>query len=148
MRIARDDAAGRIPHFCTACGCRVCFDVYKTGHSTGDAIGPKNLGSPKLVRLRLTRQERGRGRLPCAIDGCKWTELAATAHYSAISLAKLCQFSLRQLERQFQWAYGKSPRVWLEERRLMEAQQLLLLGHQLKCIAGQVGFKNAPSMCR
>ena len=77
-----------------------------------------------------------------------WKRLAAAAHYDAKSLAGLCGFSVRQLERDFHQHLGRTPQDWLDERRLKAAQELLLTGQRVKVVALELGFKQVSHFCR
>ena len=65
----------------------------------------------------------------------RWEQLAGTARYDAKDLAKLCNLSVRQLERDFRHLLDRSPQDWLNEQRIKAAQQLLLSGQQVKLVA-------------
>jgi AraC family transcriptional regulator len=77
-----------------------------------------------------------------------WEELATIAHYDANELAKLCHLSVRQLERQFRYNLDQSPQDWLDERRLMAAQRMLLTGQMVKVVALGLSFKQVSHFCR
>jgi AraC-like DNA-binding protein len=77
-----------------------------------------------------------------------WEGLAGTAHYDAKELAKLCNLSVRQLERDFRRVLGCSPQGWLNEQRIKAAQQLLLSGQPVKVVALELGFKQSSHFCR
>ncbi|HXF10542.1 MAG TPA: helix-turn-helix transcriptional regulator [Desulfuromonadaceae bacterium] len=74
--------------------------------------------------------------------------LAVTAHYEAKELARLCDISPRQLQREFRRRFGCSPQNWLNERRIQAAQQLLLLGQPVKVVALELGYKQTSHFCR
>src|SRR6478735_518085 len=78
----------------------------------------------------------------------RWEELAEAARFNARELARLCQISDRQLQRQFRDHLDRSPRDWLNERRLEAAQRLLLSGHPIKIITFELGFKHVSHFCR
>jgi AraC family transcriptional regulator len=80
-------------------------------------------------------------------DG-KWEELALTAHYDANELAKLCCISTRQLQRHFRCRFHYSPQSWLNQRRLLAAEELLLSGDSVKKVALDLGFKQTSHFCR
>ena len=81
------------------------------------------------------------------VDG-KWEGLAETAHYNSSELARLCGISTRQLQRHFRRSFYCSPQSWLNERRLLAAQHLLLSGESIKKIALDLGFKQPSHFCR
>lgn len=78
----------------------------------------------------------------------EWEKLASISHYDVRELAKLCQLSVRQLERDFRRQYACTPRNWLNEQRLKIAGQLLLSGRSIKVVASELGFKQTSHFCR
>ena len=78
----------------------------------------------------------------------RWEQLAGTARYDAKELAKLCNLSVRQLERDFRHNLERSPQNWLNEQRIKAAQQLLLSGQPVKVVAFELGFKQSSHFCR
>ena len=83
----------------------------------------------------------------CSLAEQQWEKLAAPAHYHATELAKLYHRSVRQLRREFQRELGRSPRDWLNERRILAAKQYLLSGEQEKNVASALGFQNVSYFC-
>jgi AraC-like DNA-binding protein len=77
-----------------------------------------------------------------------WEQLAGKARYDAKELAKLCNLSVRQLERDFRRILERSPQGWLNEQRIKAAQQLLLSGQPVKVVALELGFKQSSHFCR
>jgi AraC family transcriptional regulator len=78
----------------------------------------------------------------------EWEGLAGAARYDVRELARICQLSGRQLRRVIRRHFGCSPHDWLNERRLLAAQQLLLSGDPIKKVAFDLGFKQASHFCR
>jgi AraC-like DNA-binding protein len=78
----------------------------------------------------------------------KWEGLAETSHYNANQLARLCGVSTRHLQRHFRRNFHCSPQSWLNERRLLVAQDLLLSGESVKKVALDLGFKQPSHFCR
>ena len=78
----------------------------------------------------------------------QWEQLAGAARYDAKELAKLCNLSVRQLERDFRRGLERSPQDWLNEQRIKAAQQLLLSGQPVKVVALELGFKQTSHFCR
>jgi len=78
----------------------------------------------------------------------KWEELAESSHYDANQLARLCGISTRQLQRHFRRSFHCSPQSWLNDRRLLAAQNLLLAGESVKKVALDLGFKQPSHFCR
>lgn len=77
-----------------------------------------------------------------------WKRLAAAAHYDAKELAKLCNLSVRQLERNFRSNLDRSPQAWLNEQRIRAAQSLLCSGQPVKVVSLELGFKQVSHFCR
>lgn len=77
-----------------------------------------------------------------------WEELVEAAHYDARKLAELCDISVRQLQRHFRRNFDCSPQIWLNKRRLLAAQKLLLQGEPVKKVALDLGFKQTSHFCR
>ncbi|MGA3284414.1 MAG: helix-turn-helix domain-containing protein [Verrucomicrobiota bacterium] len=77
-----------------------------------------------------------------------WEQMAGVAHYDAKELARLCDLSVRQLERGFQHKLARTPQDWLNEQRIKAAQQLLLSGQPVKVVALELGFKQVSHFCR
>jgi AraC family transcriptional regulator len=77
-----------------------------------------------------------------------WEKKAANARYDANELARICNLSVRQLERQFQHSLSRTPQDWLNERRILMARQLLQSGELVKRIAFDLGFKQSSHFCR
>ena len=78
----------------------------------------------------------------------RWEELAEAAHFNAKELARLCQVSTRQLQRDFRRCLSRSPQEWLNERRILAARELLLAGRSIKWVAFELGFKQPSHFCR
>ena len=78
----------------------------------------------------------------------RWEQLAGTARYDAKDLAKLCNLSVRQLERDFRRGLERSPQDWLNEQRIKASQQLLISGQPVKVVAFELGFKQPSHFCR
>jgi AraC family transcriptional regulator len=87
-----------------------------------------------MVRIALSKQH--------------WEELAETARFDARELARLCRVSTRQLERDLRRQLGRTPQDWLNERRIIAAERLLISGLQVKAVAFELGFKQASHFCR
>lgn len=72
----------------------------------------------------------------------EWALLAHKAEYRAQNLARSIKISLRQLERFFIEHFGRPPQEWLDELRLVKAAVLLVAGHRVKEVSGNLGFKD------
>jgi AraC-like DNA-binding protein len=77
-----------------------------------------------------------------------WPELARAANWSASALARRCGVSVRTLERYFLRNMGKSPKVWLAEKRQLLAIELLREGSTVKETAGRTGYNHASTFSR
>ncbi len=78
----------------------------------------------------------------------RWLRLAGQSAYKASNLASISGVSIRQLERYFQEDFGSSPRVWLNEQRMIAARQLLPEAESVKAVAFDLGFKQCSHFCR
>src|SRR6185503_5060835 len=72
-----------------------------------------------------------------------WQELAHRSNYNAHALARLCQVSLRQLQRFTQEAHGKSPHASIREMRMRRAHELICERTSVKVAALSLGYKSA-----
>jgi transcriptional regulator GlxA family with amidase domain len=72
-----------------------------------------------------------------------WELRAKLSKYHARALAKSCDVSLRHLERYFKCYFSVTPQEWLNRLRLKQATDLLNTNHSVKCIAYELGFKQA-----
>ena len=77
-----------------------------------------------------------------------WAELARQANWSVSKLAKICDVSVRTLERRFLKQTGKHPKKWLIDQRQKQAVRLLRTGVYVKEVASQLGFKYAHHLSR
>lgn len=68
-------------------------------------------------------------------------KVAPSVHYDCRKLAKLCGMSDRQLQRYFRTRFKRSPQDWLNERRVLAAQRLLLSGDPVKKVSLDLGYK-------
>jgi AraC family transcriptional regulator len=78
----------------------------------------------------------------------QWTQMAATSRYDAKMLARLCNLSVRQLERDFRRELDRPPQDWLNGRRIEAAKSSLLAGEPVKKVAFDLGYKQASHFCR
>lgn len=80
----------------------------------------------------------------------KWSHLeqmAVKANYDAKTLAAFCNISTRQLERMFRSRLGCSPQRWLNELKILKAQELLLGGCSVKEASNDLGYRHASYFC-
>ena len=73
--------------------------------------------------------------------------MAASANYDATKMAALFNISTRQLERKFKLSLGCSPQRWLNELKILKAQELLLAGRSVKETSGGLGYRHASYLC-
>lgn len=72
-----------------------------------------------------------------------WPSLARQSQYSATKLAKLCNVSIRTLERFFYETKATCPKEWLQLQRLMQSKSILLECTSIKEAAQLLGYKHA-----
>lgn len=77
-----------------------------------------------------------------------WLELAQEANWSAAGLAKMCDVSVRTLERYFLKNMSQTPKAWLAEQRQHRAVELLRKGSSVKETAASLGYKQATNFTR
>src|SRR6266568_2676573 len=78
-----------------------------------------------------------------------WEAKAREAGFHPLQLARLCQVSVRQLERHFLKDFQFTPKKWLTHYRLREGGRLLLEGQlSVKAIAFQLNFKQPSNFSR
>jgi transcriptional regulator GlxA family with amidase domain len=71
-----------------------------------------------------------------------WETLAHQALYSPVSLARLAECSVRQLERFWDQTKKRCPKNWLREVQMNTALDKLQNGQQVKEVASDVGFSS------
>ena len=76
-----------------------------------------------------------------------WEKVAIRAEFKPKRMAIICGISVRQLERHFATAFGKSPKVWLRGLRCGLAMDLLVKGHSNKEIAATLHFGSSSHFC-
>jgi len=76
-----------------------------------------------------------------------WAKLAKQADYQPAQLATLCGISLRQLERNFEREFHKTPTVWLRELRCAEILSRLSKGERSKALASEFKFSDGSHLC-
>lgn len=77
-----------------------------------------------------------------------WEKLAAEALYQPAAVARLCNVSLRTLQRHFRKRYGTTVSTWLWRLRLAEAYRLIRSGESVKGAAFTLGFKQLSHFSR
>jgi AraC-like DNA-binding protein len=78
----------------------------------------------------------------------QWVRLAKECLYDERLVARRCTVSVRQLQRYFLDDFGRSPKAWLNEQRMVAARNLLFEGNPVKMVASQLGFKQPSHFCR
>src|SRR5688572_10079717 len=68
-----------------------------------------------------------------------WSLLARRVNYRAESMARMCQISIRTLQRHIRAEYGVTLRAWLAECRLHEGRARLAAGERAKVVAIELG---------
>lgn len=82
------------------------------------------------------------------LDHRDWAELAAEAHYDAVSLARLCRVSRSTLERIFRQELQTTPQCWLEVMRDVAAVRMIDCGKRKKDIAELLGYNHQSHLSR
>ncbi len=78
-----------------------------------------------------------------------WAKEAQKARYNAQELASAHKVSLRQLERHFQEVFNVTPKQWLNELRIEQAQKVIIENdYTIKEVAAVLGFKRVSHFCR
>ncbi len=74
--------------------------------------------------------------------------LANQSNYQPVKMARLCQISLRHLERTFKVESGCTPREWLKMQRLNNALLMLRKAQSVKQVAYELAYPQIPQFCR
>jgi len=74
--------------------------------------------------------------------------LANQSNYQPMQMARLCQISLRHLERTFKVESGCTPREWLKMQRLNNALLMLRKAQSVKQVAYALAYHQIPQFCR
>jgi transcriptional regulator GlxA family with amidase domain len=75
-------------------------------------------------------------------------DLAPRCQYNPRELARTLGVSARHLQRLFAAAFGRPPRDWLNEHRLLRARQLLGTAGSVKEVAYALGFRGVSQFSR
>jgi AraC-like DNA-binding protein len=78
----------------------------------------------------------------------KWSRLAREASFNASRFADLLEISLRTLERIAQKEFGKTPKAWLREQRLVGAAEVIRTSNSVRMAAQQFGYRHACNFSR
>ena len=76
-----------------------------------------------------------------------WRELTRKSGYRVEDLARSVLVTPRELERFFQ-GFGISPKAWMDQLRMQDAQQLIRRGMLIKEVALILGFKHPQHFAR
>ena len=74
--------------------------------------------------------------------------LANQSNYEPVKMARLCQISLRHLERTLKVESGCTPREWLKMQRLNNALLMLRKAQSVKQVAYALAYHQIPQFCR
>jgi AraC-like DNA-binding protein len=74
--------------------------------------------------------------------------LANQSNYQPLKMARLCQISLRHLERTLKVESGCTPREWLKTQRLNNALLMLRKAQSVKQVAYALAYPQIPQFCR
>jgi AraC-like DNA-binding protein len=77
-----------------------------------------------------------------------WENLAVQAQYRPCQLAKLCNVSIRTLQRHFAKQSGMTLSGWLRDVRLNQAYSRIIAGEPIKAVAYDLGFKQLSHFSR
>jgi AraC-like DNA-binding protein len=77
-----------------------------------------------------------------------WLAIAKKANWSVVGIATNTGISVRTLERHFLKTLGKTPRKWLTEQRLQQANELIIEGASVKQAAYSLGYRHATNLTR
>jgi AraC-like DNA-binding protein len=73
---------------------------------------------------------------------------ANQSNYQPVKMARLCQISLRHLERMFKVESRCTPREWLRMQRLNNALLMLRKAQSVKQVAYALAYPQIPQFCR
>jgi AraC-like DNA-binding protein len=90
-------------------------------------------------------RQRARGRLVCISH---WETLAQRALYRAPELARLCDVSVRQLQRHIKATFDCGLCSWLGELRVKQARERLQAGWRVDEVAYSLGYKQVSHFSR
>src|SRR5690349_22114975 len=77
-----------------------------------------------------------------------WRKTARKAAYRVEEIARCAAVTPRELERYFLAAFGTSPKNWIDNLRMQDAQRLLQRGMMIKEVAMRVGLKHPQHFAR
>jgi AraC-like DNA-binding protein len=77
-----------------------------------------------------------------------WETLAMTCGFRLPELARLCNVSMRTLQRHFRKHYNTTLSEWFREVRLEKARLMLASAESVKCVAFDLGYKQPSHFTR
>ena len=77
-----------------------------------------------------------------------WFRLTPRAAYKVQNLARICGISVRQLERMFQEDFGRAPKAWMVEQRMIAARHLLMESGSVNMTAKALGYSDSSAFSR
>ncbi len=77
-----------------------------------------------------------------------WPRWARESGYSVRKLAELLGISVRQLERYVSNDFNQTPKKWLQDQKMAEAQELLLKTRNVSEVALALGFTHSTHFSR
>jgi AraC-like DNA-binding protein len=105
------------------------------------------VGGPAEKTTGATRVKPQKSTLKDLFGGSLPEKIAVEADYDARRVAALCNISTRQLERYFQSTLSCTPQRWLNELKVLKAQELLLAGRSVKETSKDLGYRHASYFC-
>jgi AraC-like DNA-binding protein len=78
----------------------------------------------------------------------EWQSLTQRANWSVAKMAKLCNVSVRTLERHFGETLGTTPKAWMAEYRQNQAVELWRKGTTVKEAAALLGYSYPTNLTR
>src|SRR5260370_42260441 len=83
----------------------------------------------------------------CLLKIEDWEQVAREAGFQPARMAALCRISLRQLERDFEKQFRKTPTEWVRELRCRLALRLAHQNFLNKAIVVELKFSDASHLC-
>ncbi len=83
----------------------------------------------------------------CQLRMEDWKKVAREADFQPARMAALCRISLRQLERDFEKEFHKTPTEWVRELRCRLALKLVYQNFMNKAIVVELKFSDAAHFC-
>src|SRR5438046_3006234 len=77
----------------------------------------------------------------------QWEKMAIRTKFDAVEMANLCRVSPRQLQRDFQKAFQKTPTKWVRQFRCRLVLELISKGYANKAIVEELNFASQSHLC-